>query len=172
MSAGSRECFWCHAASAADRATSGSTIYTAPTCLGCLWTRTEAARRKIFEWTGTPFSEDAAQLPHDPTESEIRLAWERHDACHEMFWFLASFEPRVGRGDETFSYGWTGGRVGEPTSLSDEKLERLRALMAARGYEEVACETFSTDNPRGAYVLPRGDDSPHWCTSVEFQKAS
>ena len=56
--------------------------------------------------------------------------------------------------------------------MSDEKLLRLRVLMAAHGYEEVRCETFRTDNPTGPYSqLPEGEP-PHWCTSVEFQKAS
>jgi hypothetical protein len=171
MSAESKECCWCHASSA-DRVISDGCRSSGPICFECLWSLTEAARQKVFEWTGIPFSEDAAVLSPDATEAEIRLAWERHDACHEMFRFLASPHAAIQSGRDPFSFGWTGGRVGEPTTLSDEKLMRLRVFMAAHGYDEVACDTFSSDNPRGAYALPRDDDSPHWCTSVEFQKTS
>ena len=162
----SQECSVCHATSA-DRVISDASETWTPMCFECLWSWTEAARRGILKWTGIPFYEDAAALSPDATESEIRLAWERFDACLEMFQFLGCALQSAMGGRDSFTLQWTGGRVDEPTTMSDEKLLRLRAFMATQGYDEVACETVPT---KANLQMPEGP--PHWCTSVEFEKAS
>jgi hypothetical protein len=171
MNTESKECCVCHATSTDRVITDGSRIF-APMCFDCLWSETEMARRGVFQWTGIPIGEDAGVLSPDATETEIRLACERFDACREMLDFLVLLHSAlIARGRDSFSYEWMGGRVDEPTTMSDEKLLRLRAFMATKGYDEVACQTLRDDNPRiGAYHQMQGEESPHWHTRVEFLK--
>ena len=68
----------------------------------------DLARLKISEWSGTPFSEDSTKLLEDASESEIALAWERHDSCQEVLSFLMSPYSVALAGKETFSFGWNG----------------------------------------------------------------
>jgi hypothetical protein len=171
MSTEAKECWRCHVTSADRVVSDGSKIIEAM-CFECLWSDTEIARRQIFEWTGIPFCDDAAVLPPDASDSEIQMAWERHDACCEMSGFLVAPLQAAIAGRQAFCYQWTGGRVDEPTTMSGEMLLRLRALVAAHGYDEVTCETFRNDDPtKGHQLMPEGEP-PHWCTQVDFKKAS
>jgi hypothetical protein len=171
MSLEAMACRQCGSTPAIHRVLSVGSGFTEATCLQCLWETAESARSGIEEKSGLAYGKDTVPLGPHASDAEIDGEWERWDAVIATWSALNFVDQAISSGRETINMTWTDGRLDEPQTDAQIRLQHARSLLVRSGYEEVSVVTTSTDDPALTIreVLPDGEP-PHWTTNIIFRQ--